>query len=203
MKRRFALLLFAALSLYVKAADEDYVSKFLQSYKKEQSGDIPGAISVMTTVYTDCYEKYIRLGELHYRNNDYVSALRSFQFALEFKPRSVEAYLLVVQAGARIKDWKLVGDSYDKILDIDPDNKTALYYRGLLHYNTKQYQLSKQKLDHLVELYPLDYDGVILLAWCNYHIGFITRAKKLFNLALCINSDSKSAREGLKMCEKK
>jgi len=50
-----------------------------------------------------------------------------------------------------------------------------------------------------VNLYPLDYDSVIMLAWTKLKLGKSNEAKVLFNHALTLRPNDKSAMEGLKL----
>lgn len=198
MKRIFTISLLLSLFSYSMAQENLVIDKFMKSYDEEKQKKYDDAIQTMKSIKENTYEKNLRIGELYYHAEDFAKAKMYFQDAVQLKPLSIEARLLVVQAAARVSDWQTVIDSYDEILEIDPDNKTALYYRGLTYYNTKQYTLAKLKLERYNVLYPTNYDGVILLAWTYYHMDLRSRAKQFFDLAICINSESKSAREGYK-----
>ncbi|MEZ5148220.1 MAG: hypothetical protein R2759_14450 [Bacteroidales bacterium] len=49
----------------------------------------------------------------------------------------------------------------------------------------------------VVNLYPFDYDGLIMFAWTNLKLGKLREAKVLFNKVLMYKPDDSSALEGL------
>jgi Flp pilus assembly protein TadD len=55
----------------------------------------------------------------------------------------------------------------------------------------------------VVNLYPFDYDGLLMYAWSNLQIGKFKEAKILFNKVLMLSPNDKSALEGLAIINKK
>ena len=203
MKKRFMIFLLAAFSLNASAQDEAMVNCFINAYKSEKSGDHDEAIKFISGVKTDNYEKNLKLGELYYKKENYQESINYYKIAIVKKSHSVEAHHKLVNSAAKLKDWKLVSTTYNNLLAIDPDNKDALYNLSTMMYNTKQYAIAKHHLEHLIELYPMDYDALLLAGWNYFRMGLNDRAKKCFHKALCVRADSKSAREGLKAVDGK
>jgi hypothetical protein len=50
-----------------------------------------------------------------------------------------------------------------------------------------------------VDLYPFDYDGLLMLAWTSYFTGNYNQAKVLFNKVKLYNPGDASANEGLQL----
>ena len=96
--------------------------------------------------------------------------------------------------------WKNVAAQYDAILKLDPQNSKANYYRGLMFYNVGEYSKAEPYFDRVEQMYPFDYDIVILSAWNSYFLKRYDKAKLLFNQALLIQPQSASAKEGISLC---
>jgi len=88
---------------------------------------------------------------------------------------------------------------YQQILKIDPQNTTANYWLGVIFYNSKDYNSANRLFEKVVNLYPLDYDSVIMLAWTKLYLGKTAEAKLMFNHALVLRANDSSAFEGLKL----
>ena len=86
---------------------------------------------------------------------------------------------------------------YNKILKISPNNTIANYRLGLIYYGKKDYQKALKLFEKVVNLYPFDYDGLLMYAWTNFMLGKTKEAKILFNKVLMLSPDDESAREGL------
>ena len=84
-------------------------------------------------------------------------------------------------------------------LTIDPNNTVTLYRMGLISYDKKDYKLAYQQFEKVVNLYPFDYQSVLMLAWTNYRLGKTREAKILFNKALLYYPEDASAKEGLSL----
>jgi len=97
-----------------------------------------------------------------------------------------------------MENWDKVKDQYIQILRIDPKNTVASYWLGVIYYNRKLYQEAEKLFFKIYELYPLDYDSVIMLAWTKLQMGKSAEAKKYFNHALTLKPNDNAALSGLK-----
>ena len=104
------------------------------------------------------------------------------------------AYPLSAQA-----KWNELIVLYNKILEIDPQNTLVNYRMGLIYYNRQEYEKADGYLERVINLYPFDYDTIILLAWNKVALQKYREAKVLFNKALMHSPDDASATEGLKL----
>lgn len=75
----------------------------------------------------------------------------------------------------------------------------TLYRLGMVHYNRKEWLQAIRHFQKVVDLYPFDYDGLLMLAWTNLQLGKTREAKVLFNKVLLYSPGDKSALEGLEL----
>jgi tetratricopeptide (TPR) repeat protein len=85
------------------------------------------------------------------------------------------------------------------ILKIDPSNTLVNYRIGLIYYNRKEYAKANTYLQKNINLYPFNYDNLILSAWSYLNLGQQTEAKVLFEKCLLFNAEDESAKAGLKL----
>jgi Tfp pilus assembly protein PilF len=103
----------------------------------------------------------------------------------------------MIKACNALESWDKVKEQYEAILKIDPQNSTSLYWLGVLLYNRKEYDQASKNFEKIVNLYPMDYGSVIMLAWTRLNQGKKTDARVLFNHAILLSPDDPSALEGL------
>ena len=175
---------------------------FITSYEKEAEEAFDEAVAALTGVYqAQSYELNLRLGWLHYLQGDYFKSKEYYARAMAILPYSVEAKLGYVLPLAALGNQDEVIQTYEAVLKIDPKNSQANYWLGASLYLRGQYDLAYQHTELVVNMYPFDYDSVVLLAWIHLAMGNSSKAKALFQKALLNQPNSTSAREGLKLCE--
>ena len=114
-------------------------------------------------------------------------------------PYSVEARFGYVLPAAAAGNWDKVLNQYFEIVKIDPQNSKANYRIGSIYYGRKDYANSFKYLEKVVNIYPFDYDGLLLYAWANFQLGKTKEAKLLFEKVLLLSPRDTSALEGLKL----
>lgn len=181
------------------AAEPSRSSIFAKSYEFEAKKQYDEAIDLLKQVKADIYAVNLRLGWLYYNKGNYKVSLMYYSKAIKLRPTSIEARFGFVLPAAKMKDWIRVGKQYDAILKLDPNNTKANYYRGLMYFNVGEYAKAEPYFDKVEQLYPFDYDILILSAWNAYYLKNKEKAKILFNQALLIQPGSASAAEGLKL----
>lgn len=192
------LLMTTAIGNVVYAQESALETTFSQSYTAEYTGNYAKAIKVLKDKYDDnSYEINLRLGWLSYSAALHTDALTYYQRAINIMPFSIEARLGYVYPAAALGNWTQVNKTYAEILKIDPKNATANYRLGLMNYNKKNYKLAYTYLAKNINLYPFDYDNLILYAWTNLQLGKLREAKVLFNKVLLNKPKDASAKEGL------
>jgi tetratricopeptide (TPR) repeat protein len=172
---------------------------FYKSYDYEKEGNYANSIKELKKVYkTDDYFVNIRLGWLYYLGKEYAESLRYYQWAIHLKPYSIEARFGCVKPLSAMEKWEEVKIQYLAIIKIDPQNTLASYWLGVIYYNRKDYAKAANLFMKIVNLYPLDYDSVIMLAWTKLQMKKMSEAKLLFNHALTLRPNDTDALSGLK-----
>lgn len=173
---------------------------FVKSFESEKSGNYVAAINSMKTIYkADSYIINIRLGWLYYLAKQYNESIKYYDKSIALKPYAIEARFGAVKPLSAIESWDKVKVHYVEILKIDPQNTIANYWLGVIYYNRKDYVNALKLFEKVVNLYPLDYDSVIMLAWSKLNTGKSSDARVLFNHALILRPNDSSALSGLKL----
>lgn len=175
-------------------------SSFYKSYEYEKSSNYLSAIKELSTIYKpEDYFVNIRMGWLYYLQKQYAESIKFYEKAITLKPYAIEAKFGLIKPLSATENWEKVKNQYLQILKIDPQNTVASYWLGVIYYNRKDYQSAVKLFEKVVNLYPLDYDSVIMLAWTKLYLGKTAEAKLMFNHALVLRANDSSALNGLKL----
>jgi tetratricopeptide (TPR) repeat protein len=173
---------------------------FAESYKSELSGNFAVSVSGIRSVYqADNYNMNARLGWLLFLAKQYTESVSYYEKAVKLKPYCIEARFGMIKALNALESWDRVKEQYENILKIDDQNTTSLYWLGVLLYNRKDYDTAAKNFEKIVNLYPMDYGSVIMLAWAKYYLGRSADARILFNQALLLSPNDASALQGLNL----
>lgn len=173
---------------------------FYKSYEAETSANYILAINELKKIYVSGdYFLNIRMGWLHYLAKEQIESEQYYRKAIRLQPYSIEARFGLIKPLSATEQWDVVKEQYTQILKIDPQNTIANYWLGVIYYNQKEYQQAVKLFEKVVNLYPLDYDSVIMLGWSKLNVGKTAEAKILFNHAMTLRPEDESAREGLKL----
>lgn len=171
---------------------------FSESYKAELGGSYAIGISTLKSVYiADNYPINVRLGWLYLLSKQYTESVSFYEKAIKLRPYAIEAKFGMIKALNALESWDKVKEQYEAILKVDDQNTTALYWLGVLLYNRKDYDNAAKNFEKIVNLYPMDYGSVIMLAWTRLYQGKKADAKVLFNHALLLSPNDSSAISGL------
>ncbi len=198
--RYFAISLFCtcSLSLFSQTNYATLQAAFAKSQEYEGRGNFADAITTMKTVYLeDSYEVNLRLGWVTYLNGSFTESAAYYQKAIKLKPYSIEAKLGFANPASALGNWDQIVAQYTEILAIDPQNTTVNYRMGSIYYGRKDYAKAEKYLEKVINLYPFDYDTMILYAWTNYKLGKLREAQVMFNKVLLNKPKDTSALEGL------
>lgn len=190
---------FAGLTLTSFSQDYEAIQKaFSESYGYEYNGEYVKAIEVLKKVYSEeAYEINLRLGWLNYMGGYFTESLAYYQRCIDLKPLSLEAKFGYVYPASAIGNWEKVKKQYNDILEIDPQNTSANYRLGSIYYGNEDYTKAISYFEKVVNLYPFDYDALLMYAWTSLKLGKLREAKVLFNKVLMNKPDDASATEGL------
>ncbi len=194
----------AVLLLFGSAAFSQSIdalqTAFVKSYVAENDKNYALAISELKIVYDPGdYMINIRLGWLNYLDKQYTIAANYYKKSIAIRPYAIEARFGCVKPLSALEDWEGVKKQYLEILTIDPQNTLANYWLGVVYYNRKDFLTAVKLFEKVVNLYPLDYDSLIMLAWAKLKSSKFAEAKVLFQQALIIRPNDSSALSGLKL----
>jgi tetratricopeptide (TPR) repeat protein len=202
MKNYIFLLLLAFSTTLSAQTAEELQGAFTSSYTHEESKEYEAAINDLLKYYNaSSYETNVRLGWLNYFYGEYSNSLKYYKVAMELMPYSIEAkygYALPLSA---LGNWNEVIGIYNEVLKTDPQNSLANYKLGAIYYERAEYELAKSHAEKVVNMYPFDYDGVVLLAWVYLKMEDYRKAKILFNKSLLILPGNESAKAGLELIQ--
>ncbi len=199
LKKIVLTISFLAFTLFLNAQDYTKQQKaFAESYTAEKAGKYEEAVKKLKAVYSeDSYEINIRLGWLNYNLGNFTESQTHYSRALKLMPYSEEAKFGLILPKAAIGKWTDVINLYNSILKNSPNNTVANYRLGLIYYSRKSYSKALGYFKKVVDLYPFDYDGLLMYAWANFQTGKTREAKILFNKVLMLSPNDASAKEGL------
>lgn len=203
IKKIILIFVVTAFAIGLNAQDYQVLEKaFSESYTLENEGNYSHAIELMKQQYEnnqDMYEINLRLGWLTYLSGSFIESSAFYKKAVDLKPMSIEAKFGYIYPASALGNWEQVKNQYQKILEIDPKSTRANYYMGMIYYGKEDFQTAYKYFEQVVNLYPFEYDALIMLAWTNYKLGKLREAKILFNKVLLIQPDDDSANEGLEL----
>ena len=169
-----------------------------KSYTYETSAQYSKAIEEVKKIYSECdYYTNMRLGWLTYLSGQYTESIKYYQIACKIMPMAVEAKLGLTYPASANGNLDLVKSLYLEVLSIDDKNKVSNYNLGLILYNKKDYKGAYDYFAKVSNLYPFDYNGLLMFGWVNFKLEKLREAKVIFNKVLVINPYDKSATEGL------
>ncbi len=194
-----ALLTFATFSMSAQA-NKVLSNIFKQSYDYEATKNYEAAINTISSVYIETsYEINIRLGWLNYLSGKFKESIKYYQKAIELMPAATEPKWGIIYPYTKLENWIEVEKNYAAVLKIDPQNSTANYNLGLIYYYRKDYISAKKYFDVSLNLFPFNYNNLLMSAWTNYFLGNKNEASILFNKTLLLSPNDKSALEGLSL----
>ncbi len=201
MKKIILFLTLAGFTVLSQAQISDAVlAAFKKSYEQEKAGNYTDAAETLKKVYSnDSYEMNLRIGWLDYEAGLFTESRSFYNKAVSLRPMSIEARFGVVLPLAALGNWEQVITQYEKILEINPNNSVANYRLGAIYYGRMQYEKAASYLEKVINLYPFDYDGLVLYGWTNYQMKKYREAKLLFQKALLRKPDDPSALQGLEL----
>ena len=176
---------------------------FSKSYELEAQGDFKLAANEIKVLYEEeSYEINLRLGWLNYMEGNFNESMAFYKKTIELMPYADEpkfGYIFPLSALGR---WDEVIGVYNEILENSPHNTKAMYYLGTIYYNRSQFDKAISHFKQIVDLYPFDYDGLLMYAWTNLQLGKKKEAKVLFQKVLLNKPNDTSAEEGLLLTTK-
>jgi tetratricopeptide (TPR) repeat protein len=200
--RRFFVFLLVTGTCYQAGAQsfDKQRTAFRTSYSQENSGDYVGAANTIKALYDDSsYEINLRLGWLSFKSGDFKTSEAYYRKAISLRPYGIEARLGLVYPLSSMGNWTLVNAAFEEILSIDDKNAMANYRYGVILYGREDYAKAEKLFSKVVNIYPFDYDSLLMLAWTKLKLGNSLEAKAFFQKVLLFSPDDSSALEGLSL----
>ncbi|MBI9067837.1 MAG: tetratricopeptide repeat protein [Salinivirgaceae bacterium] len=202
--KKFSTVILLSL-LFVSGFSQNYsktIEGFQNSYLHEASGNLSEAILDLKNIYEEnSYEENLRLGWLTYSSGLFSESQSYYNKAISLKPFAIEPRMGIVLPQAAMGNWNSVISQYEKILEINPNNSIVMHRLGLIYYGQKDFEKAEKYFKKVVNLYPFDYDALVMYAWTNFQLKKYREAKVLFNKALMNTPSGSSAIEGIKLLE--
>ncbi|MBN1650074.1 MAG: tetratricopeptide repeat protein [Bacteroidales bacterium] len=193
-----SVLVFSMQGLFAQNIN-DIINAFGESYAYEKEGNYSEAIKCLKNVYMEnSYELNLRLGWLDYMAGSYTESVTYYNKALSLMPYSEEARFGLILPKLALGKINEVITLYKQIIENSPNNTQANYRLGLIYYEQKEYITAFNYFQKVVQLYPFDYDSLLMLAWTQLKLGRNRDAKVLFQKVLMYSPNDASALEGLK-----
>jgi len=201
LRKIFSILVISLMFYNISLQSQDFkkvIDAFSKSYLNEASGDYDKAAGSLKAIYDEkSYEINLRLGWLLYNAGQYTEAVEYYSKAVALMPYAIEARMGLAYPLSAMENWTDLEKQYIKILEICPNFSVALYRVGLIYYDREDYDKAARYFEKVVNLYPFDYDALVMMAWTTYKQNNLREAKILFNKALMNNPEGSSALEGL------
>lgn len=119
-------------------------------------------------------------------------------------PDSVELKLKKASWNMMLKEWQRAKDEYDNVLQLDPLNAAALYFRAYANEQMRRYSFARADYEKLLQLLPQDFRARLGLALLNQKDNRTNVAYDQMNQLVTQFPDSAlayAARGGLEMAQ--
>jgi len=183
-------------------AQQSLSDAFKASYESENAGNLETAIEALEPMYEpESYELNLRLGWLHYQKGEMDESIVLYRRAVNLKPYAIEPKLGLAYPYSAMAMWDDVIKLYERILETDPQNSLVNYRLGLIYYNRAEYERADFYIEKTVNLYPFDYDSLLLFAWNKLMMQRTREAQVLFEKVLLAKPGDESALNGLSLIQ--
>jgi tetratricopeptide (TPR) repeat protein len=200
------LIIVLLIAIAIPATGQQNFSRTLEAFQKsylaEASGDLSLAVREMRAVYDETsYEINLRLGWLTYSAGQFNESHTFYSRAVQLKPLAIEPKFGLAYPLAAMGNWDQVIKQYRDILAVAPGNTVAMHRLGLIYYGRNDFAEAEKLFLMVVNLFPFDYDALLMLGWTYYNQRKFREARVLFSKALLNNPGGTSAMEGIKLLE--
>ena len=203
MKKSSFLIIAVLSSSIINSQTDKIVNAFSKSIEYEKKADYISAIeSIKSLNDTLSYESNIRLGYLNYQAGFTKKSLDYYKKAIEIRPSAIEPRYGFSFPAYLLKDFKELIAQDQKILEIDPNNKTINGNLGSIYFYNKEYNKALPYFLKVANLYPFEYENNLNLGWTYFYLGKNAEAENYFNTVLLYSPKDKSAIDGLTSLKK-
>lgn len=96
-------------------------------------------------------------------------------------PQSVDLRLKKAAVNLELNQWDYAIDEYGRVLDIEPRNLSALYFRAYAHHQQRHYELAKADYESILALVPKHFESQLGLAMVKRNMGRVVEAMDELN----------------------
>lgn len=114
-------------------------------------------------------------------HQDLRDSLAKASEALAYHVDSVDLRLKKAAWNIELRQWDYAKDDYDKVLFLQPDNLTALYYRAYVNEQLGRYSFARLDYENLLQHVPGNFEAQLGLALLNDKDHRRTEAMDMIN----------------------
>ncbi len=100
---------------------------------------------------------------------------------LAYHPDSIDLCLKKAGWNIQLQQWQYAQETYDKVLNRDPNNIAALYYRAYVNEKQGRYNFARMDYLNLLKIVPGNFEGQLGLALLNQRDHHYTEAMDQMN----------------------
>ena len=109
---------------------------------------------------------------------------------IETQPWSTDVHLRKAAANLQLKQWQYAVDEYALILQREPHNPAALFYRAYANTHLRHFDLAKNDLNDLLIVVPSHFEARLSLAIVLQQLGRKQEALDQLNQTIQMHADS-------------
>ena len=109
---------------------------------------------------------------------------------IETQPWSTDVHLRKAAANLQLKQWQYAVDEYAQILQKEPHNPAALFYRAYANTHLRHFDLAKNDLNDLLIVVPNHFEARLSLAIVLQQLGRKQEALDQLNQTIQMHADS-------------
>lgn len=121
---------------------------------------------------------------------------------LSFKPDSIDLRLKKAAWNVQLEQWQYAHDEYDYVLQREPANVAALFYRAFVNEKQKRYKFARLDYENLLAIVPGHFEASLGLSLLNQKDSRYTEAFDQINLLVAQHPKKAvawAARAGIEM----
>ncbi len=183
-------LFYCPLSL---ALTSKYYPLVYESYLLEKKGDIPKAISKMTTILktqSDDYFVNLRLGELFTKDKKIKLAIDHFKKASRLQTEAIDPWFQISTIAFSEKDWAQVELATEEILKRDSHHLVANIRFLTALIETEKYSKAIERMEEILNHHPLNKELLELKARALQKNGDTVQSKKTLMELILVDPDN-------------
>ena len=109
---------------------------------------------------------------------------------IDTQPWSTDVHLRKAAANLQLKQWQYAVDEYAQILQKEPHNPAALFYRAYANTHLRHFDLAKNDLNDLLIVVPNHFEARLSLAIVLQQLGRKQEALDQLNQTIQMHADS-------------